>query len=168
VSAPSPISLLFGSISIVMGAVHIIFPREFATVDDRGISKYRFGNRDDTAWKRARAVGVLYVIMGAIFILSGFGSPEHRDLAWFPWFGAAMILIGLWALLVEPHVADWQRDRYNRRVVAREARGTDAYFEEQRSLEAYRPEGRTNRARLLTGAMAIVFGASCLILSRTI
>ena len=59
----------------------------------------------------------------------------------------------------------WRKREHHRRLDARLARGSDAYMDELRSLQAYKPLAKPSLVRLV-GALLIAFGASDIILNR--
>ena len=77
---------------------------------------------------------------------------------------SSMIFMGLGiALLLYPSIfRRWLEARHARRLAKRQARGTDEYFDELRSLEAYSPP----KARLIyqgIGLSLFALGASAIV-----
>ena len=71
---------------------------------------------------------------------------------------SVLLLAGGTVMLVAPaRVAARDRRSHDRRLADRLARGTDAYFEELRTIEAYAPKGRLALIRL-SGLVLVIVG----------
>jgi hypothetical protein len=160
--------LLIGAMWIAMGVHQIAFASEYQVDANQHNLKWNFGGRYNQRWWRSRrGMGFLYIGFGVSFALL-----HIRDDTADPWLlklvGGSLILIGAWGLFAEPHASEWLLRRRQRRLEARLARGSDAYFEELRSLEAYPPHRMSVAARRWGAAIALTFGALSLILANTI
>ena len=159
-STPTTTSILFGGMWIGMGILQIAFPNVHAIEDGRGISKYRFGSRGDAPWLGDRAFGAFYVFCGAVVILFDFERGTLPPYGLLKWGGLLFIAGGLFMLIAEPHVAEWQRRRQaRRRAVSAGGFGGDV---------GELPPRRSTAARVSHAAFLLVFGISSLVLSRTI
>ncbi len=77
---------------------------------------------------------------------------------------AVSSIFGGTALIIWPGPADSKAiTKHKQRLADREARGTDAYFEEKRSIEAYKPFKAVWKYRLL-GFVLTILGAAYLAL----
>jgi hypothetical protein len=86
------------------------------------------------------------------------GSPGLSQLA-----GAALCVgAGGWMLVFQDHYLAARRRRHARDLAERQARGSDAWFEEQRSLRAYAPGLLPAWQRRLGGALMLLFGLAYL------
>jgi hypothetical protein len=83
-----------------------------------------------------------------------------------PTFGVssavALTLIGAWMMFFAGHYETWHERRYQARLADRLARGTDAYFEELREIEAYPPQRIPPLKRKVLGVFLLVVGVSYL------
>jgi hypothetical protein len=73
-----------------------------------------------------------------------------------------LALSGAWMLFFAGHYQAWHERRYQARLADRLARGTDAYFEELREIEAYPPRRFSPSNRKISGALSLIVGVSYL------
>jgi uncharacterized membrane protein YfcA len=74
-------------------------------------------------------------------------------------FAILLVLSGLYMLARPTRARAAQVERHRSELADRLARGTDAYFEELRSLEAYAPRPRSRGVTQLLGALIVLIGA---------
>jgi hypothetical protein len=76
--------------------------------------------------------------------------------------GIVLMLSGAWMLFFAAHYQAWHERRHQARLAGRLARGTDAYFEELREIEAYPPRRLSPFNRKVMGALSLIVGVSYL------
>jgi hypothetical protein len=158
--------VLPGAMWIALGVHQIVFAAEVQERMDERNLKWSFGSRYDRGWwQGARGIGIFNIFVGVTWMLMQLGDRRPVDPTLLRWMGGLLIAIGLWSLVLEPHVSAWWW-QLRRRPAGNRGPAPYSHGERSGGSEVSGP-GRSTAARHWHGAMALFFGASTLILAST-